>query len=384
MKKIIYMYFGTMTENLYKALCIDAFIKNNILVELIDLNELFFNYQPSKVEKYDIKSIQTYEELEKYLSINNDGDNLFNIQFLYETRFFKFFRLITKYKCNVSIFEIGTLPNIGTKENFIERIKMPLRTSRRFLEIIFDKIIYRVGLVNIDYKVNFVAGKLAYDIAKYRKPKYIININYIDYEKFKQMKVDHSSMRYLKPEKKYFVFLDIYLIGHEDFKFTNKTDKFDNLRYLNSLNSFFDKLEKQFNVDIIIAAHPKSNYIGNEFEHRKIIKNMTDELVYSADLIISHHSTSISFAILNKLPIIFLSTNNIYKTYTNIFLLTKKISSILGMPFINLDDDYSIVLEDIDKEKYNIYKYNYLTSKESEMYTNERIIKQWLKSSNIF
>ena len=104
---------------------------------------------------------------------------------------------------------------------------------------------------------------------------------------------------------KYVVFLDVFLPYHPDTPLMNlPLIEYPDI-YFSEMNSFFDLIEDKYNLEVVIAAHPSANYIGNEFNDRKIIENRTRELVRSSEFVLSHHSNSISYAILYNKDIVF-------------------------------------------------------------------------------
>ena len=86
-------------------------------------------------------------------------------------------------------------------------------------------------------------------------------------------------------------------------------------RYFSSLNVYFARLEAVLGIRVVIAAHPKANYQATRFDGRTIIAGRTPELVRDADLVISHHSTSISYAVLAEKPIVFVYTSDMKVAY---------------------------------------------------------------------
>ena len=378
MKKIIYIFFGVLSKNLYDALNINYFIQNDIEVELVDVTSLFFNYKNNQIfEK--IICISSYKELEEYFCNNDNSDTLYNVQFHYETKFVKFFLLLKKYNCKISIFEIGYLPSPNTEEKIIKYLQQPLKLFKRIICKISDKLLIKFNLINLNYDIRFVAGSIPLQIVTYNSKK-IVELNYIDYE------YDRDKVSTFKNEKKYFVFLDIYLHKHQDHTFADigNINKFSGEKYLKNLNNFFDKIEKRFNVEVIIAAHPKSSYSQNEFKNRKIIKDDTVNLVRNSHAVISHHSTSISYAVLNKKPIIFIFDNSIKNNFKNVYMFTKIFADYLQMPFLNIDLEEIEIIPNVCELKYDNYKYNFLTTKNAEQFTNKQIIEGFIKSEMVF
>jgi hypothetical protein len=369
MKKIIYIFFSKINKNLYEALCINAFEELDIEVELIDLTELFFMQKISQEYK-NIKYIDTYKKLEIYIQNNANNQTLFNVQIHYETRFFRLFIFLKKYKCKTSIFEIGYQPQVNRNKRILKYLFNPQKVIKRIFFLLFDKIMLRLRLINLIYDVRFTAGEIARNLVLEKSNK-IVQINYIDYEYNVQNKIEIKN-------NDYFVFLDINLYKHEDeiFSGSKSNQQFKSEIYVNKLNKFFSKIEKQFNISVIIAAHPKSNYKKETFNGRKIIKNDTVSLVQNSKLVISHHSTSISYAVLNLKPIVFIYDDNIKQDFNNVYLTTLAFADYLNMPCLNIDLNENIFIQDVNVEKYENYKYNFLTTRDSELYNNKETIRK--------
>ena len=78
------------------------------------------------------------------------------------------------------------------------------------------------------------------------------------------------------------------------------------------MKRFFYDLNKKFNYKILIAIHPRSNYLYKNklkkiFKEKnfKITEGRTAEFIKKSKLVISHNSSAIQLAILWKKPIIF-------------------------------------------------------------------------------
>lgn len=63
-------------------------------------------------------------------------------------------------------------------------------------------------------------------------------------------------------------------------------------------------------MPIIIAAHPKSNYVNGEFGNRRIIKYQTKNLIIYADRVILQLCNTISWVTLANKPLIFVTTDD--------------------------------------------------------------------------
>jgi len=378
MKRIIYVFFGVLSKCLYDALLIDNFLENKVEVELIDITEVLFSYKANQIVE-NVISINSYKKLEEYFHSNDNVQTLYNIQIHFETRFLKLFLLLKKYNCKTSIFEIGYLPSANTEQRMKKYLKQPLQLVKRVVFKIVEKLLVKLNFIDLKYDVRFVAGNISREIASYNSNR-IVEINYIDYE------YNRYRSSVFKNKKNYFVFLDNFLHGHEDHNFANtgNINNFSKKKYIKNLNNFFDKIEKKFNVEIIIAAHPKSDYSENEFENRKIIKNDTASLLQNADAVISHHSTSISYAVLNEKPIIFIYDESIKVNFRNVYMYIEVFANYLHMPFVNIDSEKISSMPVVLESKYNDYKYSFLTTKNSEQFTNKQIIEGFIKNEMFF
>ena len=110
-------------------------------------------------------------------------------------------------------------------------------------------------------------------------------------------------------------------------------------------------------MNVKIAAHPSVNKV--QFKKFKSYYNSTAQLVKNAEIVFLHQSTSLSYPILFRKKIIFLTSNEINKTY-----LSKQIyyrANFFNRLPLNLD-------EKIDKK--NIKKYVISNSLKYDEYRN--------------
>ena len=84
--------------------------------------------------------------------------------------------------------------------------------------------------------------------------------------------------------------------------------------WYNPLNNFFKKFISCTNLDLKIAAHPRSKYKKNSIKFGKIYFNKTIELISKCKIVLLHRSTAMHFAILFQKPVTWLIADN----YTSI------------------------------------------------------------------
>ena len=219
---------------------------------------------------------------------------------------------------------------------------------------------------------------------KINKNKKIIFSHSYDYESYLNFKKNSEDKNIF--QKNFIVFLDQFLPSHPGAIMRGEKSKCTKEKYYPAINNFFSFLEKKTNKKIIIAPHPRADYYRlNPFQGRQLIDKRTIQLVKNADIVLAHTSTSISYAVLYKKPIIFLTSNEIIRSYDDfrIHSLARELDSIL----INIDESKyfskSLDLSKISKinnKTYTDYKRNYIKHPYSENISMWDIMANILKN----
>ena len=229
---------------------------------------------------------------------------------------------------------------------------------------------------NLKYDLVFVAGNIANKIAITKKSKKIITFKSFDtlnYEKTKTIK-------YLK---KPIIFIDNDITDNVDYIYHGTKSPVNKEQYYNSLNLFFEFLEKKFKTNVVIASHPKRNLaiIGKNFGNRKIYKNKTAELIKNCKFSIAHSSTALSFCILSNTPIIFITNNEIEMSWFkreidfSALQLKNKVFNIDKYNNYKNIDNYL----NINNKTYKSYAENYLFKKRiNKKITLTKILNKYL------
>lgn len=107
--------------------------------------------------------------------------------------------------------------------------------------------------------------------------------------------------------------------------------------YYQSLNGFFDHVERKTGLGVVIAAHPRSHYAANAnpFGSRPFLKDRSAELVARSAFVMLHGCTSFSFAALFRKPVIFIKTQEIADY--NIDPLADVMAGCIGQKAVNID-----------------------------------------------
>lgn len=206
-------------------------------------------------------------------------------------------------------------------------------------------------------KYNFVTVELLYttfpnQLECLSKRNILVSANaYGDYLKLRNNNTEN--------DEEYTVFIDEFMIGHSDYikrglKFPVQNKEL----YFERMNSLFDNIEKEYNCRVIVAAHPKAEYNGDEFNNRNIIYNETVKLIKDAKLVIIQYSTCFSWvALFHK---------DFLNIYTGEFLendpAAKSIYELVRQCFkcekLNIDDEADVRHWQNFITKYNQKTYN--------------------------
>lgn len=378
MIKVIYVAYIRLTEKTRRDWYIDTLLSRNINVEYWDVVSLV---RESYIENTEIDAdykhiFHDYAQLRQEIKLQNPEKTIYVMLVGYEWRSVKLYRELSKFLGRMVFFSWGAMPI--NRDGFWGRSKRKINNPKKLLLGFRNRLwgtLNRVYGFVAPYEIMFLVGEkpqLALKIAKT-----IISVNFSDFDNYhRSLLVDARSS-----DRSYAVFLDINLPHQSDLGISGLKG-IDAQRYFESLAHFFKKIEQQFNLVVIIAAHPKSLYSVKAFGGRKIVYNDTPQLVRGAALILSHHSTSVSYAVLNRKPIIFFYNSEMVKIYADsVVRYTTEISQYLCAPCLNCDllsNEELLHFPEVNLTKYEEYKYNFLVSREIEYYSNEEIFLKGL------
>ena len=165
--------------------------------------------------------------------------------------------------------------------------------------------------------------------------------------------------------KQYAVFLDDYLAYHSDYAQTGINPPVTEEDYYYRLNKFLKFFESNTGYKVIFAAHPSSRYDlkPHLLDGREFVLGRTAELVRDAQIVFCHASTSLSFAVLWHKPLVFLTTDELKRSWFGPSIAF--FSNILHAPIVNMSciDKLSIDMKvwmRINESYYAEYKENFI------------------------
>lgn len=154
-----------------------------------------------------------------------------------------------------------------------------------------------------------------------------------------------------KEEKEYIVFIDQAFPIHPEFRSLYTYLGIEALaeEYYKSTRKFFDTVEQQMGLKVIIAGHPVANYKGDEYGNREIVYGKTAELVRDAKAVIGHTSGAINFPIYYEKPLV-LITNSAWKKAIRHMNHLLRVADYFKKPIVDIDKvvDITTYLKPVD------------------------------------
>ncbi len=363
-KKILIISWKSIDQSVIKKNFVDQ-LKNFNQIYIIDISKII----KFKFEHMDDKNYSQFKNVKIFTA-----KNISNLK-----------NKINEFKPDLIIpyFMENYSKNTKIVFNLLKSLKIPL------LKILDVAAVtgWRYFLVRL--KDFFLKDKIYYDFLLhfssrnsqnfYRSKKNLF-IHHYDYEDYLNLKSKKQPRK-----KNYAVFLDENFASHPDLK-RNKRLRLHNIKpkkYYSDMKRFFNFYSKNFNVKIKIAAHPssKKNYFGKF----KMMTYKTSELVKNASIVILHQSTSLSYPVLFRKKILFVTSNEINKSY-----ISQKIFS-LSKFFYNkpLNIDTELNIDQIKRctisysNKYNKFKNLFLKHPKSLNKSFIYIFSQYFKNQKI-
>ena len=366
-KKVIYVSWVKLTDKYARDYFVDHLIESGVEVEFWDVVALTreLHNETGELDVNYLRVLQSYHEFEKLVQRHENIDAVYVMLVTVNWNLRYLFQILSKYKCKTAFLAWGAMPETTVPRSqraVTKLIKEPIVFFRKLFGMSCFSFYKQLGLIR-PYDLYFIAGSLLTEGKQFSKKN--IQINSPDYEHFMRSKESTDSFC----REKYVVFLDLNMAYNSDLAMDGlKTVNPHN--YYQSLNRFFTLIEEQHGVKVVIAAHPKTDPNLNVFDGRKVYRLSTAEIVKDAEFVITHHSTSLNYAVLNIKPCVFIYTNEMEELYPNCRVRAIKLfADYLDAPVYNIDTLSSsdkIVIKEPNRLLYDNYKYQFVTSKETE------------------
>lgn len=369
--KIVFVTFVGKAENFEHRFFVRELMEQGLNIELWDLSCLFGKARdvdnrpdPLYVKKYWLRA-------DVEAAIESNRAVTFVMLFGVEYRFLWLYRLLTRWRCTLYFFSWGVFPFYRLRNSTTAASAIP-DLGRLYRGLVL-RLHRALGFVKT-FDVVLYAGARAKDFVP--GARHYIPLNHPDVEEYYDLQSAIAQQNETLRSQRYAVFLDCYLPFHPDFRINNMT-AIDSQKYRLAINHFFSRIEHELGMPVVIAAHPKAAYPLQYFESRAVIANQTAQLVMGSSLVISHYSTSTSYAVLWKKSIVFIYSDEMeaHQGARHMVPITAALAVALSMPLYNIDHlPETLSTANSEDALYEKYKMNYLTTLSSSASRNKNII----------
>lgn len=186
-----------------------------------------------------------------------------------------------------------------------------------------------------------------------------------DYEKYRSLKAGAYEEGPVEP---YAVYIDESLPFHEDNPELGYDAPVSPERFTSALSRFFSEFEAATGLPIRIAGYPSAQQAGDLFGGRAVEFGRTAELIRGAEIVFAHASTAISYGVLWRRPIVFLTTPELNESWY--FPWVKAPCEILGRPLVDIEAELPLSGRfaswfALDEQAYARYETTYLRAPEA-------------------
>ena len=375
MEKIIFLVEGYFTSRDYSRFGIETLQEKGFDVEVWDLtNVLHPNFRAKYMppDPSDYTGLTVFEDKKTtYKSLAEIESNVVVLNMMsYSASTLGMYRALSRSRAFYAVFNANSIPIMTVKGGWIsfllERFrKMMILSPSKMWKRLLISLPYRwMGVRPAD--LILLGGQMS------------LNCNYplddrteilyghtLDYDIYLEERGNWNDERNIA------VFLDEIYPFHPDCEMILGRPLIGDKKYYPDLNDFFALVEEKTGLEIVIAAHPRSNYedMPDFFRGRECVRGKTMDLVKNSRLVISHCSTSANFAIFFKKPIIFITCSELDKSNEG-FYIREKAKWIGKKPLVidklgEADIDWDFELK-VNEQFYDNYRKSHIKTDDSD------------------
>lgn len=159
----------------------------------------------------------------------------------------------------------------------------------------------------------------------------------------------------------YVVFLDQAYPHHPDpEKILKIRTPFKPEVYYPQVEGFLERLREALGLPVLVSLHPRSPEAPLDRRYRGFptFRGQTASLVKGASLVVTHDSTALSFAVLDRKPILLVKVDEIDQLLARSVI--HNLSSALGAPMVHVTSRPARTIPQVHEEKYARYETKYV------------------------
>ncbi len=368
---ITYILSHPLVARDYRRYGIKYMQELGVNLTVIDAFNLFFNESSRntlETQTNEIDGVVIVASLKHLFSeFSGSRANMVIMTTPVDSVFYRIVRFLNNKNIPIATISAGAIPSPdkGRVNYYIKKI-----FTVRGCKVIFkriDMILAQSSLASSKLYIDwfFYGGRASIQRAPQimKLAKRVKSLHALDYDLY----LTGDSKRVING--KYILFLDQYIPHHPDIlllKGENTASLKQITQYYNELNTFLTFLEELYQCEVVVAAHPRSDYVDKDRRHfgRRVIHKSTAALVRDTQLCVTFNSTAVNFAVIYQKPILLMHSQLIDKLVgiSYGYKMSVKLSSELGQKLIRIDSDFSsdFVRPSVSSVHYHNYKKNYI------------------------
>lgn len=355
MKTLMYLFETRIQRSYLDKYGMNYFSKRGFNVMIFDLSEAI--NKPLSMSIVDEALYNEFEivRIKKTITLANiirdiDGKKFAILKIPYYLNTFRIFKILSKFQVKYIFLANDQMVYISffQKNSLLSYIQKPIY----FLNSIFARIPHRLFRINPAYSVVFGGtrnNRIFLKTNPISKSTTVKNIHSTDYNQFLELKNSYSNDRAPSHPNNYILFIDQYMPYHPENIINGININAE--KYYKEINNFLTYLKKILNLDVIVAAHPKSEYIEKNLNayNYKTIKGDSHKLIYESKLVIMHHSTLLHQILVNNKDFILTTTDSI-ELFRNQRGAIVNISKEIGKEILNISNyDNNTLQKDLSR-----------------------------------
>jgi hypothetical protein len=321
----------------------------------------------STITRHNLRAIRSLHELKDELRDVNGG---FAIDYVgqFSIRAILLFHLLKSRGCKLIAMDSGAYPSPELATGKCSAVKKILDAIRhgglwQHLNARIIKLLLKC-LPDQTPDYALVSGTSWTADPRFSGAAKIIPAHSFDYERYLELR---GAPRFLNHD--YAVYVDEDIAGHEDNAELGFDMPVSASRFYGALSRFLGDFEAAAGMPVVVAGYPSDRAAATErFNGREVVWGKTAELIRNAKVVFAHASTAISYAVLWRRPLVFLTTDEMNDSWYRPWLESPR--KILNSPIANIDLDVPGPLnveewQKVDERAYKQYEETYLRSMDS-------------------
>ena len=303
-QRIVYLLSSPFCKRDYQRFGMAYFERSGYSVEIWDLTRFVDPDRarrmiPDPLTHVRLCHFSSFEEVLQALRVLPANAFVINI-INYGPSSYRLYKTLWKRKCRYAVLKATDIPDEFPHIKWFLKLKKINWTSLKWNLWGKRKRQYDGEII--------LAGGEKFISSKELRCAEIIWIHALDYDMYLTESLRRTELN-CKPK---IVWLDSYLPFHPDFDESTRLAR-DPANYYATLCKFFDLLELNLGIEVVVAENPRAIREQHEpfWQGRQIISGQVASLICEAALVMTHGSTAIHLAVLFNKPILFVTFDQI-------------------------------------------------------------------------